>query len=160
MLVIQRRMRAHHREEGFTLIELMVVVLIIAILIAVAIPIYVGLRERANDTAAKQGAVTSLKAAKAIHTDSDSYSFVTPAALEASEPELTYVPGGTVSSGPGVVSVNVPDSQTFVAAVYSHSTTCFFIRDDMTGTSYATLNTGTADCYASNATVSFGPSWP
>jgi type IV pilus assembly protein PilA len=153
-------MRRLRREEGFTLIELMVVVLIIAILIAVAIPIYVGLRARANDTAAKTGAVTSLKAAKAIHTDSDSYAFVTPAALEASEVELSYVAGGTVSADPNTVSAHVPDPQTFVAAVYSHSGTCFFIKDDLTGTSYATLNTGTADCYAANGTVSFGPSWP
>jgi hypothetical protein len=59
-----------------------------------------------------------------------------------------------------VVSIDVPDPQTFVASVYSHSGVCFFIKDDLNGTSYATLNTGTADCYAGNNTVSFGTSWP
>jgi type IV pilus assembly protein PilA len=40
-------------EAGFTLIELMVVVLIIAILIAIAIPTFLGARSRAQDRVAQ-----------------------------------------------------------------------------------------------------------
>lgn len=40
-------------DEGFTLIELMVVVLIIAILLAIAIPSFLGARERAADRSAQ-----------------------------------------------------------------------------------------------------------
>jgi len=47
MLDMLRKRR--NDEEGFTLIELMVVVLIIAILLAIAIPTFLGARERAND---------------------------------------------------------------------------------------------------------------
>ncbi len=36
-----------HRKEGFTLIELMIVILIIAILVAIAIPVYLAVRENA-----------------------------------------------------------------------------------------------------------------
>jgi type IV pilus assembly protein PilA len=153
-------MGMNRREEGFTLIELMVVVLVIAILIAVAIPTFIGLRRNANDVAAKTSAVTTLKAAKAIFSSDDSYASVTPAELRVAEVSVDYVNGATASNASKIASVHVPDSFTFVSSVYSPSGTCFFIRDDNSGTVYATLNTGTADCYASNAAVVFGASWP
>jgi type IV pilus assembly protein PilA len=148
------------REEGFTLIELMVVVLIIAVLIAIAIPTFLGLRRGANDVAAKGTATTALKAAKAIFSDTDSYAPVTLAELRNTEVSISYVDGATASNGSLIASVNVPVPSTFVASVYSASGTCFFIRDDTNGTTYATLNTGTADCYAGNVAVVFGGSWP
>jgi prepilin-type N-terminal cleavage/methylation domain-containing protein len=45
-------------EAGFTLIELMVVVLIIAILIAIAIPTFLGARSRAQDRVASPTSAT------------------------------------------------------------------------------------------------------
>ncbi|MDE3206718.1 MAG: prepilin-type N-terminal cleavage/methylation domain-containing protein, partial [Acidobacteriota bacterium] len=45
--------RRDRDEEGFTLIELMVVVLIIAILLAIAIPTFLGARNGANARAAQ-----------------------------------------------------------------------------------------------------------
>src|ERR1044072_4661028 len=59
-----------HEEEGFTLIELMVVVLFIAILIAIAIPTFLGAQNRARDRGAQSDLRNALTAAKTLATHS------------------------------------------------------------------------------------------
>src|ERR1700704_1435856 len=93
--LIERRRQGN--EEGFTLIELMVVVLIIAILIAIAIPTFLGARARAQDRAAQSSLRNGLTAAKTAYSDKRDYSKSTDADLGAIEPSLTYEPAGTAS---------------------------------------------------------------
>ncbi len=52
-------------DAGFTLIELMVVLLILAILLAIAIPTFLGVTKSANDRAAQSNLNTALLNAKA-----------------------------------------------------------------------------------------------
>jgi type IV pilus assembly protein PilA len=155
--------RVYREERGFTLVELMVVVLIIAILIAIAIPTFMGFRRRADDVSAKSTGNLAIKTAKSL-TDEDSYAPVTLGSLSATEPTVTFVLGSDPSTGPSVVSQEVPDplQRTFVLAVYSRSETCYFIRDDIVGaTTFGTLlNVPPANCRADNAgAVVFGPTW-
>ncbi len=99
MLDMLRR-RLQRDEEGFTLIELMVVVLIIAILIAIAIPTFLGAQDRARDRGAQSSLRNALSAAKTIATDNDGFFVTAPgtpidaAAMETAEPSLDYAAAG------------------------------------------------------------------
>src|SRR5688500_10706642 len=77
-------------DKGFTLIELMVVVLIIAILIAIAIPTFLGLRRRAQDRAAQSDLRNAMTAAKAFYTDDEAYTGFDAAEGEDIEPSLNW----------------------------------------------------------------------
>jgi type IV pilus assembly protein PilA len=58
--------RSKLQQAGFTLVELLIVIVIIGILSAVAIPSFLNQRERAEDAAADGWAVSSAKACAAL----------------------------------------------------------------------------------------------
>ena len=135
---IHRRMRERENgERGFTLIELMVVVMIIAILVGIAIPAFLGARKRAQDTASKSNLRNALSSATAIFSDDQTYpdtaDMVTD--LTAEEPSLTFLGSATDSATAKEVSV-LTDASTalgtsndmVVLASASKSGKCFFLR--------------------------------
>jgi prepilin-type N-terminal cleavage/methylation domain-containing protein len=71
-------------DKGFTLIELMVVVLIIAILLAIAIPTFLGAQNKAKDRSAQSSVRNALTNAKTIFADTGKYSDVNIDKLAAS----------------------------------------------------------------------------
>src|SRR5436309_12119585 len=127
--MLKRLMERRHEEEGFTLIELMVVVLIIAILLAIAIPTFLGARNRANDRAAQSSLRNALTSAKTIFSDAQNYTQADSAALTANEPSIAFVATGAPSADPKTVSVNPKTAGTWYAAAMSKSNTCFYIKD-------------------------------
>jgi prepilin-type N-terminal cleavage/methylation domain-containing protein len=155
------------REDGFTLVELMVVVAILAVLLLMSVSTFAGVRERAQDSAAKQTAAKAMETGRIVFTDNATYATADTATLEDAEPGVEFVDGSVGSDDANEASTDVPDAattgHTFVAAVYSEAGNCFFIRDWITiGIGYAVLkDAAPADCNAGNtAAVTFGTRWP
>lgn len=85
-----RTLQARSKKDGgFTLIELMIVVLIVAILIAIGIPTFLGARTRGQDRAAQVDLRQGLLTAKSYYTDNESFA-ATAAELEALEPTIDF----------------------------------------------------------------------
>ena len=146
--------RRNENEKGFTLIELMVVVLIIAILIAIAIPTFLGARTRANNRAAQSSLRNALTAAKTIFTDNNDYLSADATGLATVEPSLTFLGSAAPSTGAKVVSVDPVSSTQWDAAVLSASGTCYYIQDKSNGpgTQFGSGTTCTGAAAAANTT--------
>ena len=76
-------------DEGFSLIELLVVILIIGVLAAIAIPAFAGQKGKASDAQAKELARTAETTAETIAVDNNGeYTKVTAAELNKYEPSI------------------------------------------------------------------------
>jgi type IV pilus assembly protein PilA len=124
-------------EGGFTLIELMVVLLIIAILLAIAIPTFLGVTGSANDRAAQSNLTNALTEAAAVYQgNSQSFAGIS-AALVSSAPEFTWTAANSApAAGSNQISVETVDVATYtptsdaqgviVADLSKNSNTCWW----------------------------------
>ena len=67
---IQKRIRS---EKGFTLIEMLIVIIILGILLAIAVPAYLKFKDRANNAAAQANIRAMVPAVEAYNADFNGY---------------------------------------------------------------------------------------
>ena len=129
-----------NKDEGFTLIELMVVVMIIAVLIAIAIPSFLGFRASAQDRSAQSEIRNVLLAEKAVWLDTNAYTETT-ADITAFEPNATVTADTTtgvvpqLASDTNIVCLTRTSDSGSVFAVWESSTAgTFYGATDLSGT--------------------------
>jgi len=123
-------------EAGFTLIELMVVLLIMAVLMAIAIPTFLGVRGGSQDRSAQSNLTNAVISAKAEFMSGGGVEYPTTPSLvigmNAAEPELSFTTAAV--SAPGSVSIFLNPSQAvIVVADLSATGRCWYAEDNGRG---------------------------
>ncbi len=151
-----------HGEGGFTLIELMVVVMIIAVLIAIAVPSFLGFRARAQDTAAQSTLNNAEKVATVVVIDYEGFpgTGALLVLLPTLEPRIEWLDHLVSSTGPRQVSIDEDDGGNELAmATMSESGTCFYQRLHRTGPTVKHHVDGAATCNANTFQDGAGIGW-
>lgn len=160
------RHRSHRDvESGFSLIELMMVVLVIAILIAAAVPTFLGARKPAEDRQAQTLLKTSLIAAKTGSSDDGSYAWVTTATLASEESSVRYLSAATTArSNLKQVSVatgtNSGDTYVIFSSKAGANGDCFAVLSMAHGaTQFQATTAATCNAGSFNPTVGWTGAW-
>lgn len=132
-------------KKGFTLVELLVVVLIVGILSAIALPNFIGAHGKSRAAAVKGNMRTAQIAAEGYATDTGGQYGATPGDIQ------NYAPGGgnTLSGSPGNWPDNPVDSTTIgidVGSGYADAASVVAARNTVgTGVPGVVYYSGTTD---------------
>jgi prepilin-type N-terminal cleavage/methylation domain-containing protein len=123
--------RGGRAEDGFTVIELLIVLLILVVLVAVGIPTYFNIRNELTDNHA-QASINKVLAAAHVYESEEDLSYAgmcltkdcsgNSGGLLAQKPGVTLIHNG-ISTNPGVVSIDVVNNGSdVIAASFANGT--------------------------------------
>lgn len=156
------KQRLDREDEGFTLIELMVVVLIIAILLAIAIPTFLGARNTANARAAQSNLRNGLTAEQTYYTNNNQTFDTAGSGVQAIEPALQFSSTGPVAAGNNVLVAGDTNSDAVILTAAGKDGNCYSVEvinvpaaatKSAAGTYYNEVKTPAGGCTTPSAGV-------
>jgi type IV pilus assembly protein PilA len=148
--------------DGFTLVEIAVVLLIIGMLLALALPTYLGVRQQAYDRVAQNSLHTAETEMNLLFQEAMTYD-VLNSLLAAAEPGLTFQKatlGSAIASNRSYSIVYYGDSTSFGAVSHSLAGRCYLVND-LNGTRKEMYwrESGGTPCTLPASLGSPGPEW-